>query len=89
MYQLRLTSQAQRQLDGIPTEDLGRIVTALQRLGGKPRPSGVKKLTGSIHRIRVGDWRIIYAIFDRDNLIVVGKIDRRSKDTYDRIKDLF
>ena len=89
MYQLKLTSQAQRQLGELPAEDLGRIVAALQQLGGNSRPSGVKKLTGSIYRIRVGDWRIIYAVFDRDNQIIVGKIARRSKDTYDRLKDLF
>ncbi len=89
MYRLKLTSGAQRQLDKLPAEDLGRIVAALQQLGGNPRPSGVKKLRGSIYRIRVGDWRIIYAVFDKDNLIIVGKIARRSKDTYDRMKDLF
>ena len=89
MYQLKLTSRAQRQLDKIPAEDLVRIVTGLQQLGGNPRPSGAKKLRSSIYRIRVGNWRIIYAVFDKDNLIIVGKIARRSKDTYDRIKDLF
>ncbi len=89
MYQLKLTSRAQRQLDKIPAEDLERIVTGLQQLEGDPRPSGAKKLRSSIYRIRVGGWRIIYAVFDKDNLIIVGKIARRSKDTYDRIKDLF
>ena len=89
MYQLKLTSRAQRQLDKLPAEDLGRIVAAIQQLGDKPRPSGGKKLRGPIYRIRVGDWRIVYAVFERDNLVIVGKIARRSKDTYDRMKDLF
>jgi len=89
MYQLKLTSQAQRQLDKLPAEDLERIVVAIQQLGDNPRPSGTKKLRGPIYRIRAGDWRIIYAVFDKDNLIIVGKIARRSKDTYDRIKGLF
>ena len=89
MYQLKLTSRAQRQLDKLSAEDLGRIVAALQQLGGNPRPSGVKKLRGSIYRIRAGEWRIIYAVFDKDKLIIVGKIARRSEDTYDRMKDLF
>ncbi len=89
MYQLKLTSRAQRQLDKLPAEDLERIVAALQQLGDSPRPSGAKKLRGSIYRIRVGDWRIIYAILDKDNLIIVGKIARRAEDTYDRVKDLF
>ena len=89
MYQLKLTSRAQRQLDKLPAEDLGRIVSALQQLLGNPRPSGTKKLRGSIYRIRAGEWRIIYAVFDKDKLIIVGKIARRSEDTYDRVKDLF
>jgi len=89
MYRLELTSRAQRQLDKLPAEDLGRIVAAIQQPGDNSRPSGAKKLSGPIYRIRVGDWRIIYAVFDKDNLIIVGKIARRSKDTYNRIKELF
>ena len=88
MYQLKLTSRAQRELDKLTAEDLGRIVAALQQLVDNPRPSGSKKLRDTIYRIRTGHWRIIYAVFDKDNLIIVGKIARRSKSTYDRMKDL-
>ena len=89
MYRLELTSQAQRQLDKLSVADLEPIVATIQELGDNPRASGVKKLRGPIYRIRVGDWRIVYAVFDKDNLIVVGKIARRSEDTYKKIKDLF
>ncbi len=89
MYQLKLTSRAQRQIDKLPAEDLRRIVVALHQLEGNPRPTGARKLRGPIYRIRAGDWRIIYAVFNKDNLIIVGKIARRSKDTYDGMKDLF
>jgi len=89
MYQVKLTSRAQRQLDKLHSEDLGRIVAAIQQLGDNPRPAGTKKLRGPIYRIRVGDWRIIYAVFEKDNLIIIGKVARRSKDTYDRMRDLF
>lgn len=89
MHQLKLTFRAQHQLNKLPAEDLERIVVAIQQLGDNPRPTGARKLRGSIYRIRVGDWRIIYAVFDKDNLIIVGKIARRSEDTYDRMKDLF
>ena len=89
MYQLKLTSRAQRQLDKLPAEDQERIVAAIQQLGDNPRPSGTKKLRGPIYRIRVRDWRIIYVVFDKDNLIIVGKVARRSKDTYTRMKGLF
>ena len=89
MYRLELTSQAQRQLDKLSVADLERIVAVIQELRDNPRASGAKKLRGPIHRIRVGDWRIVYAVFEKDNLIVAGKIARRSKDTYKKIKDLF
>jgi mRNA-degrading endonuclease RelE of RelBE toxin-antitoxin system len=55
----------------------------------EPRPQGVKKLKGAIHRVRAGDWRIIYAVFDKDELIIVGKVARRSKRTYDKLEELF
>jgi len=89
MYRLELTSQAQHQLDKLSVANLERIVAAIQRLIDNPRPYGVKKLRGPIYRIRVGDWRIVYAIFEKDNLTVVGKIARRSKDTHKKIKGLF
>ncbi len=89
MYQLRLTPHAQRELDKIPAEAFSRIVDALQKLADDSRPLGVRKLRGSIYRIREGDWRIIYAVFDKEGLVLVGKIARRSKDTYDRVEDLF
>ncbi len=89
MYRLELTSQAQHQLDKLSVANLGRIVAAIQRLIDNPRPYGVKKLRGPIYRIRVGDWRIVYAIFEKDNLIIIGKIARRSKDTDKKIKGLF
>ena len=85
MYQLKLTPKAQHQLDKLPAQDLERIVAGLKQL----KPSGAKKLRDSIYRIRTGGWRIIYAVFDKDNLIIVSKIARRSEDTYNRMKELF
>ena len=79
MYRVKLTARAQRELDKVSAEDLARIVVALRQLGDNPRPSGAKKLRASIYRVRVGDWRIIYAILDRENLVIVGKIVRRSR----------
>ncbi|MBI4303475.1 MAG: type II toxin-antitoxin system RelE/ParE family toxin [Chloroflexi bacterium] len=89
MYQLRLLPRARRELDKLPAEVLHRITEALQKLRDDPRPHGVKKLRGSIYRVREGDWRIIYAVSDKENLVLVGRIARRSKDTYDGIEDLF
>lgn len=65
-----------RRLDG---DTLERIRQAIQKLAFDPRPSGVKKLTGfeNLFRIRVGDWRIIYAIEDDQLIVLVLEISPR------------
>ena len=89
MCQVKLTPRAQRELDRLSGKDLKRLGEALQKLADNPRPPGVRKLRGTIHRIRIGAWRIIYAIFDKENLVIVGKVARRSKDTYEGLNGLF
>ena len=89
MYRVECTFRAQRELDKVPGEEFEHIVVALRGLQNNPRPFGVKKLKGPIHRIRVGDWRIIYAVFNKDGLVIVGKIARRSENTYNNLGRLF
>ncbi|MBN1176954.1 MAG: type II toxin-antitoxin system RelE/ParE family toxin [Dehalococcoidales bacterium] len=88
MYKVILTRRAYREYDKLSPVDQNRIDATLDRLKINPRSPGIKKIRGNIYRIRVGDWRIIYAVFDKDRLVLVGKIVRRSEDTYNRVKDL-
>jgi mRNA interferase RelE/StbE len=48
-------------------------------LAADPRPSGCKKLTGNTdyYRMRVGDYRVLYEVRDRDVLVLVIKIGHR------------
>ena len=89
MYQRELTKRAQRDLDKFSGDDLERVVAAIRGLRENPRPHGAKKIRGPIYRIRVGDWRIVYAVFDKDRLVIVGKVVRRSERTYERADELF
>ena len=89
MYRRELTKRAQRELDKLSGDDLERVVAAIRGLRDNPRPHGAKKIRGPIHRIRVGDWRIVYAVFDKDQLVIVGKIARRTKQTYEGLGELF
>jgi len=89
VYRLEVTKAAQRELDKLGDKEFDRIVSAIRKLGEKSRPKGNKKLSRNINRIRVGDWRIIYAVFDKDKLVIVGKIGRRSERTYDKLEELF
>ena len=89
MYQLELTPRAQRDLDKLSGYDLERVVAAIRGLGENPRPRGARKIRGPHYRIRVGVWRVIYAVFDKDQLVIVGKVARRSRRTYKRVDELF
>ena len=88
MYRLELTPRAQRDLDKLSGYDLERVVAAIRGLGENPRPRGARKIRGPHYRIRVGVWRVIYAVFDKDQLVIVGKVGRRSKRTYKRVDEL-
>ena len=89
MYRLELTPRARREMDRLLEAEFDRVIAAILVLRENPRPMGVRKLRGPIHRIRSGDWRIIYAMFDKDRMVIVGKVAKRTEDTYDRVDELF
>ena len=89
MYEVKLTSRALQEFNMLSLSEQDRILKVLNRLSVDPRTSGVRKICGNIYRVRTGNWRVIYAVFDKDRLVLVGRIVRRSEDTYDRVKDLF
>ena len=84
-YQVRLTPRAKRELDRVPDELFRKLDAAIWALRDEPRPMGCVKLKGPIHRIRVGRWRVIYAVFDKDQLVLILKVTQRTERTY---KDL-
>ncbi len=58
------------------------IKAAIYNLAENPRPIGYKKLKGREgYRIRVGDYRVIYNIFDKVLTIDVVNLGHR-KDIY-------
>jgi mRNA interferase RelE/StbE len=85
MYSVRLTARAMRDLDKIYSPDLPRIKSHILSLETNPRPHGVIKLKEHLHRIRVGDWRILYAIEDDKQMVTILRVLRRSKRTYKKI----
>lgn len=89
MYRHELTKRAQRDLDKLGGDDLERVVAAIRGLRENTRPHGARKIRGPIYRIRVGDWRVVYAVFDRDRLVIVGKVARRTNRTYEGVDELF
>ncbi len=84
-YVVEVSRQAQRSLRSLrkDRELLGRIDRAIRGLALDPRPSCCKKLVGkqfdNLYRIRVGDWRILYAIEDDRLVVLILDVVRRDQ----------
>lgn len=79
-WQVSLSNQARKFLRDLRDERLrDRIEEAINALSINPRPEGMKQLAASdgIHRVRIGDYRVLYAIRDAELLLLVVKIAHR------------
>ena len=83
-YRVDISPAAQRQTNRIPKNDLRRIRDSVRALRDNPRPVGCVKLSGydSVWRMRVGNYRVAYEIFDAEQRIMVLRIARRGERTY-------
>ncbi|MBI2165962.1 MAG: type II toxin-antitoxin system RelE/ParE family toxin [Chloroflexi bacterium] len=82
-YKVEIHSAAQKQMLSLPKEARMELALSIDRLGNNPRPPRVKKLADSdLWRIRVGQYRIVYAIDDKAQLVTIVRIARRKEDTY-------
>ncbi len=55
-----------------------RLVDRMESLGSDPRPVGCEKLSGvEAWRIRMGQYRIIYRINDRHQVVIVTRVGHR------------
>ena len=81
-YDVILHPRAQRELSRAPSDVFTHVDTAIWLLRENPRPIGVKKLEGDLRRVRIGDWRLIFAIFDHERRVVILRVVRRSENTY-------
>ncbi len=82
VYKIELPKRVIRQLDKISGKDYPTISKAIQNLKETPRPVGCKKLVESLYRIRIGDFRVIYWIDDKNKTIIITKVERRKERTY-------
>lgn len=83
-YQVAIRRQALKELGQLPKADCTRVVAAIDQLADEPRPAGCKKLKGregEMWQIRVVDYRVLYRIEDKAEVIEVGKVGHR-RDVY-------
>ncbi len=83
MYVVQLTTKAERQLRKIDPSNRRRIQAAVELLSTNPRPPNAKQLVGGggEWRVRTGEYRVIYEIYDKRLLVLVLQIGHR-RDVY-------
>lgn len=78
-YAILFKPSARTALLKLPKPIQARLIEAADALASDPRPHGVVKLTGpeGLWRIRVGDYRIVYTIEDRQLVVLVARVAHR------------
>jgi mRNA interferase RelE/StbE len=78
-YSISLAPAAVRQFRKLLILIQQRLKPHIDSLAADPRPPGTKKLEAEAHlyRVRVGDYRIVYYIWDGEREVVVVKIAHR------------
>lgn len=84
-YRVEFTTAAARQVRKLPRPARDRVLEAISGLRENPRPPAAKKLVGeqTAWRIRIGDYRVIYDVFDGELVVTVVRAGHR-RDVYDR-----
>lgn len=88
MYRLEVSPAAERDLEKlkrrIQRRNFERLRTAIRNLADDPRPPGVRKIQGATraYHIRVGDYRVVYEVYDEESLILILQVVRRTETTY-------
>jgi mRNA interferase RelE/StbE len=80
-YTVLLTGTASRQLEELPEQIRRRADRMINQLEENARPPQIRKLLGTRDewRIRVGDYRVLLEIDDRNKKVVIYRILHRKE----------
>ena len=78
-YEVQFATLAAKEFRSLVPELKHRIGAAIDGLSEDPRPPGVRKLVGHerLYRIRVGQYRVVYEIDDKEQLIRITRVRHR------------
>jgi mRNA interferase RelE/StbE len=80
-YAISLPPAAVRQFRKLPILIQQRLKPHFDSSAADPRPPGTKKMEGEahLHRVKVGDYRIVYYVWDSEREVLVAKIAHRKE----------
>ncbi len=82
-YTITFARSARKELEALDATTVNRIFPKIENLSQNPRPHKCVELQGkgNLWRIRIGVYRVIYAVDDRKKLIYIIAV-RHRKDAY-------
>ena len=80
-YTITFARSARKELESFDAHIVNRILPKIESLAQEPRPGGCRKLKGekNLWRVHIGDWRVVYAIYDDERRVDVVAVRHRSK----------
>ena len=81
-FSIRIKESAAKELRRVAKPDRARIVAAIDRLAETPHlGTSLKGDLRGLRRIRVGDYRILYEVRDKELVVLVVRVAHR-RDAY-------
>lgn len=81
MYKIEYSKDVEKDLSKLPKGEIAKILVKIDGLAENPRVAfGAEPLQGKLkglHRIRSGNYRVIYQIIDDRLIILVVKVSHR------------
>ena len=79
-YEVRIVRAAEKEMDRLPATLHHRLSQRILSLEENPRPRGARKLSGrEEYRLRIGAYRILYTIDDKDQVVTIFAVGHRRK----------
>lgn len=84
MWEVRIIGNARKQVKRFPKLDQKRVLESLEALGANPFILDIVKLKGIKNnwRLRVGNYRVSFELFQKEKAVFVYNIKRRTSTTY-------
>jgi len=84
LFNINWTNKATKQLLKITTADRPRIVNAVNQLSAFPSVRQIKALSNhaSDYRLRVGNYRVLFAVNTTVRIIQIDDVRKRDDNTY-------
>ena len=83
MYSVELSQKSQKFLEKLDKHIKERIEKRLRKLKEYPVPSDAKFIyrdgDNKVFRYRIGDYRALYKVKDKEKIVIIAKIDKRPK----------